>query len=75
MLFLFITASPDYVQAGTDIAFTVTCGEGYEVKKVTVTANSTTVDITDTVDTNGKYHYIPNDNTNITVKATSQATG
>lgn len=70
-----ITASPDYTQAGVDIAFTVTCGEGYEVKKVTVTANSTTVDITDTVDTNGKYHYIPNDNTNITVKATSQATG
>ena len=70
-----ITASPDYVQAGTDIAFTVTCGEGYEPKKVTVVQNSVTMDITDTVDTNGKYHYVPNDNNNITVKSTSQATG
>jgi len=68
-----ITGSPNYVQAGVDIAFTVTCGEGYEPKKVTVTANSTTVDITASVDSNGKYHYIPNDNSNITVKSTSQA--
>ena len=70
-----ITGNPNYVQAGVDIAFTVTCGEGYEPKKVTVTANSTTVDITSTVDDNGKYHYVPNDNSNITVKSTSQATG
>ena len=70
-----ITASPNYVQAGTDIAFTVTCGEGYEPKKVTVVQNSVTMDITATVDTNGKYHYVPNDNSNITVKSTSQATG
>lgn len=70
-----ITASPDYAEAGKDIAFTVTCGEGYEVKKVTITANGVTVDITASVDSNGKYHYIPNDTSNITVKATSQATG
>lgn len=68
-----ISGSPNYVQAGVDIAFTVTCGEGYEPKKVTVTANSTTIDITDTVDDDGKYHYVPNDNSNITVKSTSQA--
>lgn len=68
-----ITASPNYAEPGKDIAFTVTCGEGYEPKKVTVTANSTTVDITDTVDDDGKYHYTPNDTTNITVKSTSQA--
>lgn len=70
-----ITGNPNYVQAGVDIAFTVTCGEGYEPKKVTVVQNSVTMDITDTVDTDGKYHYIPNDNSNITVKSTSQATG
>lgn len=68
-----ITASPDSVEAGKDIAFTVTCGNGYHVKKVTVTANSKTIDITSTVDTNGKYHYVPNDNSNITVAATSEA--
>lgn len=70
-----ITGNPNYVQAGVDIAFTVTCGNGYEPKKVTVVQNSVTMDITDTVDTDGKYHYIPNDNSNITVKSTSQATG
>ena len=68
-----ITANPNYVQAGVDITFTVTCGDGYEPKKVTVTANSTTVDITSSVDSDGNYHYIPNDNSNITVKSTSQA--
>ena len=70
-----ISASPDYTEPGKDIAFTVTCGEGYEPKKVTVTANGSTVDITASVDTNGKYHYVPNDTSNITVKSTSQATG
>lgn len=68
-----ISCSPNSVEAGKDIAVTVTCGSGYEVKKVTVTANGSTVDITSSVDTNGKYHYVPNDNSNITVKATSQA--
>lgn len=70
-----ITCSPDYTEAGRDVAITVTCGEGYEVKKVTVTANSKTHDITSTVDSNGKYHYTPNDTSNITVAATSQAAG
>lgn len=68
-----ISCSPDSVEAGKNIAITVTCGDGYEVKKVTVTANGSTVDVTSSVDSNGKYHYVPNDNTNITVKATSQA--
>lgn len=68
-----ITCSPNSAEAGKDIAITVTCGSGYEVKKVTVTANGSTVDVTSSVDTNGKYHYVPNDNSNITVKATSQA--
>lgn len=68
-----ISASPNYSEPGKDIAFTITCGEGYEPKKVTVTANSTTVDITASVDDNGKYHYVPNDTSNITVKSTSQA--
>ena len=68
-----ISASPNYVQAGVDIAFTVTCGDGYEPKKVTVVQNSVTLDITTSVDSNGKYHYVPNDNSNITVKSTSQA--
>lgn len=68
-----ITASPNYTEPGKDIAFTVTAGSGYHAKKVTVTANSKTVDITDTVDDDGKYHYIPNDTSNITVKATSEA--
>lgn len=68
-----ISCSPNSAEAGKDIAITVTCGEGYEVKKVTVTANGSTVDVTSSVDSNGKYHYVPNDNSNITVKATSQA--
>lgn len=68
-----ISCSPNSVEAGKDIEITVTCGDDYEVKKVTVTANGSTVDVTSSVDTNGKYHYVPNDNTNITVKATSQA--
>lgn len=68
-----IAASPDYAEPGKDIAFTVTCGSGYHTKKVTVTANSKTIDITDTVDNDGKYHYTPNDTSNITVKATSEA--
>lgn len=68
-----ISCSPNNAEAGKDIAIAVTCGEGYEVKKVTVTANGSTVDVTSSVDTNGKYHYVPNDNSNITVKATSQA--
>lgn len=68
-----ITCSPNSAEAGKDIAITVTCGSGYEVKKVTVTANGSTVDVTSSVDSNGKYHYVPNDNSNITVKATSQA--
>lgn len=68
-----ISCGPNSVEAGKDIAITVTCGSGYEVKKVTVTANGSTVDVTSSVDANGKYHYVPNDNSNITVKATSQA--
>lgn len=68
-----ISCSPNSAEAGKDIAITVTCGDGYEVKKVTVTANGSTVDVTSSVDSNGKYHYVPNDNSNITVKATSQA--
>lgn len=68
-----IAGSPNYAEPGKDIAFTVTCGEGYEPKKVTVTVNSKTIDITNTVDDNGKYHYTPNDTSNITVAATSQA--
>ena len=68
-----ITCSPDYTEAGVDVAITVTCGTGYEVKKVTVTANSKTHDITSTVDSIGKYHYTPNDTSNITIAATSQA--
>ena len=68
-----ITCSPDYTEAGVDVAITVTCGSGYHPKKVTVTANSKTHDITSTVDSNGKYHYTPNDTSNITVAATSEA--
>ncbi len=68
-----ITCSPDYTEAGVDVAITVTCGSGYHPKKVTVTANSKTHDITNTVDSNGKYHYTPNDTSNITVAATSEA--
>ena len=68
-----ITCSPDYTEAGVDVAITVTCGSGYHPKKVTVTANSKTHDITSTVDSQGKYHYTPNDTSNITVAATSEA--
>lgn len=68
-----ITANPDYTEPGKDIAFTVTPASSYHVKKVTVTVNSKTIDITDTEDDDGKYHYTPNDTSNITVKATSEA--
>lgn len=68
-----ITCSPDYTEPGKDITVTVTAGSGYHAKKVTVTANSKTIDITSSVDTNGKYHYTPNDTSNITVAATSEA--
>lgn len=68
-----ITCSPDYTEAGVDVAITVTCGSGYHPKKVTVTANSKTHDITATKDANNKYHYTPNDTSNITVAATSEA--
>ena len=68
-----ISCSPDYTEAGVDVAITVTCGNGYHPKKVTVTANGKTHDITSTVDANSKYHYTPNDTSNITVAATSEA--
>ena len=68
-----ITCSPDYTEAGVDVAITVTCGTNYHVKKVTVTANGKTHDITSTKDAADKYHYTPNDTSNITVAATSEA--
>lgn len=67
-----IVASPDYTEAGKKIGFTVTPGSGYKVKKVEVVANGKTVDITKSL-ADGKYYYTPNDTTNITVKATSEA--
>ena len=68
-----ITCSPDYTEPGKDITVTVTAGSSYHTKKVTVSANSKTIDITSTVDDDGKYHYTPNDTSNITIAATSEA--
>ena len=62
-----------YTEPAKKIKITPTIGEGYAVKKIVVTANSESIDITDTVDDDGYYYYTPNDTTNITITVTEKS--
>ena len=62
-----------YTEPAKKIKVTPTIGEGYAVKKIVVTANGDSIDITDTVDDDGYYYYTPNDTTNITITVTEKS--
>lgn len=62
-----------YTEPAKTIKITPTIGEGYAVNKMTVTANSKTIDITSSKDDDGYYYYTPNDTTNITITVTEKS--
>ena len=69
-----LAKSPSTASAGVKITITPTITSGYHVKKMEVTmANGKKIDITDSVDSSGKYYFTPNDNENITIKVTEEA--
>ena len=62
-----------YTEPAKTIKITPTAGEGYAVKKMVVTANGASIDITSSKDDDGYYYYTPNDTTNITITVTEQS--